>query len=152
MDLGCHPMYMATWLLGKPKRLSALLTQPMGSKGDEAATVSVEFENGAVATGETSFVSFQTPGSVEVYGTDATLVAVGSDVKVYAKDLSGYVGKNPVTPELPEEMPIPLVLFIKACAEGTGTPRDFSPREGVELTRLLENAYIANRENRIVTL
>lgn len=152
MDLGCHPMYMATWLLGKPKRLSALLTQPMGSKVDEAATVSVEFENGAVATGETSFVSFQTPGSVEVYGTDATLVAVGSDVKVYAKDLSGYVGKNPVTPELPEEMPIPLVLFIKACAEGTGTPRDFSPREGVELTRLLENAYIANRENRIVTL
>ncbi|WP_099204084.1 Gfo/Idh/MocA family protein [Scatolibacter rhodanostii] len=152
MDLGCHPMYMATWLLGKPTRISALLTQPLGSKVDESATASIEFENGAVCTGETSFVTFHTPGAVEVYGTDATLVAVGNDVKVYAKDLSDYVGSSGVTPNLPEEMPIPLVLFVKACVEGTGTPKDFSAREGVELTRLLENAYIANRENRIVTL
>lgn len=152
MDLGCHPMYMATWLMGKPSRISAVLTAPMGSKVDEAATATIEFENGGVFTGETSFLSYHTPGTVEVYGTDATLVAVGDNVKFYSKDVEPYVGKNGVTPQLPEEMPIPLVLFVQACVNGTGTPEGFGPRDAVELTRLLENAYIANRENRIVTL
>ena len=49
-------------------------------------------------------------------------------------------------------MPIPLELFIDACVNGTGTPKGFGPRDGVDLTRLLENAYISNRENRIVEL
>lgn len=152
MDLGCHPMYMATWLLGKPKRISSILTAPLGSKVDESATATIEFENGAVCTGETSFVTYNTPGCVEVYGTDATLVAVGDDVKLYAKEMEPYTGRSGVTPALPEEMPIPLVLFIQACANGTGTPAGFTPRDGVELTRLLENSYISNRENRIVAL
>lgn len=151
MDLGCHPMYMATWLLGKPARISALLTAPMGSKVDEAATASIEFENGAVCTGETSFVTYQTPGAIEVYGTDATFIAIGQDVRIYTKETGKYT-RGALTPELPEAMPIPLEIFLKACAEGTGTPKDFSAREGVELTRLLENAYISNNENRIVAL
>lgn len=148
MDLGCHPMYMATWLLGKPKRISAVLTAPCGSKVDESATATIEFENGGVCTGETSFVTYHTPGAVEVYGTDATLVAVGNDIKFYSKE----TGEEGITPELPEEQPIPLVQFIHACVDGTGTPATFTAREGVELTRLLENAYISNRENRIVEL
>lgn len=152
MDLGCHPMYTAGWLLGRPKRISAFMTTLFGSKVDEAATATIEFENGAVCTGETSFVSYNTPGSIEVYGSDATLIAIGDCVKVYGKALSPYVGRNGITPELPPELPIPLEIFIDACVNGTGTPEEFGPREGVELTRLLENAYISNRENRIVEL
>lgn len=151
MDLGCHPMYMAAWLMGRPKRISSILTAPLGSKVDEAATATIEFENGGVFTGETSFLSYHTPGTVEVYGTDATLVATGNEVRLYAKEMEPYLGRQGVVPQLPEEMPIPLVLFIQACAGGTGTPEGFGPRDGVELTRLLENAYISNRENRIVT-
>lgn len=152
MDLGCHPMYTASWLFGKPKRISAILTSPFGGNMDEAATATIEFENGAVCTGETSFVTFHTPGSVEIYGSDATLISIGDEVKVYGKALSPYVGRNGVTPVLPDKMPIPLVLFIEACVNGTGTPNGFGPRDGVELTRLLENAYRSNRENRIITL
>jgi 1,5-anhydro-D-fructose reductase (1,5-anhydro-D-mannitol-forming) len=152
MDLGCHPMYTACWLFGKPKRISAILTAPFGSKVDESATATIEFEGGEVCTGETSFVSYATPGSVEIYGSDASLVAVGGEVKVYSKELSPYVGKGGITPKLPEKMPIPLELFIDACVNGTGTPKGFGPRDGVDLTRLLENAYISNRENRIVEL
>lgn len=151
MDLGCHPMYTACWLFGKPKRISAMMSAPFGKPVDEAATVTIEFENGEVCTGETSFVTYLTPGSVEIYGSDATLVAVGKDVKVYGKKLEPYVGKNGVEPKLPPEMPIPLELFIDACVNGTGTPKGFGPRDGVDLTRLLENAYISDKENRIVT-
>jgi len=152
MDLGCHPMYTANYLFGKPKRISAVLTAPFGSKVDEAATATIEYENGAVCSGETSFVTFATPGIVEIYGSEGTLIAVGNDVKLYGKKLQNYVGRGPVTPKLPDRMPIPLEIFIDACVNGTGTPAIFGPREGVELTRLLENAYISNRENRIVEL
>ncbi|HIS67773.1 MAG TPA: Gfo/Idh/MocA family oxidoreductase [Candidatus Gallacutalibacter stercoravium] len=151
MDLGCHPMYEACYLLGKPKRISAILTAPFGSKVDEAATASIEFENGAVCTGETSFVTFNTPGAVEIYGSDATLLAYGRDVKFYNKKIKEYT-KEYVVPDLPEEMPIPLVLFIEACVNGTGTPENFGTKDAIDLTRLLENAYVSNNNNKIVEL
>lgn len=152
MDLGCHPMYMANWLLGTPKRITAVLTSPLGCKVDESATATIEYENGAVCTGETSFISYMTPETLEIYGTDATLLASDNEVRLYTKDTAGYVGRNYITPVLPPEMPIPLELFIQACVQGTGTPEGYGPRDGVALTRLLENAYISNKENRTVTL
>lgn len=152
MDLGCHPMYTANYLFGKPKKIGAFLTAPFGTKVDEAAAATIEYENGTVCTGETSFVTFASPSIVEIYGSEGTLIAVGGDVKLYGKKVQDYVGKNPITPKLPEKMPIPLEIFIDACVNGTGTPAIFGPREGVELTRLLENAYISSKEGRIVDL
>lgn len=152
MDLGCHPMYMASYLFGKPKRISAVLTAPFGSKVDEAATATIEFENGAVCTGETSFVTYRSPSMIEIYGSDATFIAVGGDVKLYSRNLEPYVGKNFIVPRMPNNRKSPLDLFLDACINGTGTPKNFGPRDAVELTRLLENAYISNRENRIVEL
>ena len=152
MDLGCHPMYLANWLLGKPKRITAIMTTPFGSAVDEAATATIEFADGAVFTAETSFVSYSTPGSVEVYGSDATLIAMGDYVRYYGKNVSPIVGKCGIEPKLPDAVPIPIILFAEACVNGTGTPKDFGPRDGVELTRLLENAYVSDRENRTVEL
>lgn len=151
MDLGCHPMYTACYLLGKPKRLCALLTAPFGSKVDESATASIEFENGAVCTGETSFITYNTPGAVEIYGSDATLLAYGNDVKLINKKIGAYT-KDFVVPKLPEEMPIPVLLFVDACVNGTGSPEGFGVEDGIDLTRLLENCYISDRENKIVEL
>lgn len=153
MDLGCHPMYLASWLFGKPKRISSVMSEPFGSGLDESATATIEFENGVVCTGETSFVSYRSPRILEIYGSDATLIAVGNDVKIYGREFERYVGKNAIVPSLPEKAPAtPLELFIDACVDGTGTPENFGPRDGVELTRLLENAYVSDRENRIVEL
>jgi len=153
MDLGCHPMYTASYLFGKPKRISAIMTTPFGSKVDEAATATIEFENGAVCTGETSFVSYCSPGIVEIYGSDATFVAVGGDIKFYSRENEASLGgRKPVVPELPANRQNPLDIFLDACINGTGTPENFGPRDAVELTRLLENAYISNKENRIVEL
>ena len=152
MDLGCHPMYMATWLLGKPTKISALLTAPFGSKVDEAATASIEFENGAVFTGETSFISYKSPSIIEIYGSDATFISVDDFIRYSGKNIESLMEHDDITPKLPEDMPIPIEIFIEACVNGTGTPDMFGPREGVELTRLLENAYISNAESRIVQL
>ena len=152
MDLGCHPMYTAAYLFGKPKRISAVLTAPFGSKVDEAATATIEFENGVVCTGETSFVTYRTPGMVEIYGSDATFIAVGGEMKLWCRAMEPYAGREFIVPKLPPNRQNPVDMFLDACINGTGTPANFGPRDGVELTRLLENAYISDRENRIVEL
>lgn len=151
MDLGCHPMYTACYLLGKPVRLSAILTAPFGSKVDESATASIEFENGAVCTGETSFVTFNTPGAVEVYGSEGTLLAYGNDVRLITRTTKKYTADY-VKPTLPDALPMPLLAYLEACVKGTGAPEGFGVQDGIDLTRILENCYISNRENRIVAL
>ena len=151
MDLGCHPMYTACYLLGKPVRIASLLTAPFGSKVDESATASIEFENGAVCTCETSFISYNTPGAVEIYGSEATLLAYGGDVRLKTKNLGKYTDEY-IVPKLPKALPAPIEMFVDACLNKTGSPEGFGVQDGIDLTRLLENAYISNRENRIVTL
>ena len=148
MDLGCHPMYLSTWLLGNPIRIASLITAPLGSKVDDAATASIEFENGAVCTAETSFISYRAPDSIEIYGTDATLLSIGGNLQLYTKEHPG----SPITPELPECKPLPIMQFLQACHDNTSVPEDFSAQEAIKLTHLLENAYISDRENRIVSL
>ena len=152
MDLGCHPMYTAAYLLGTPKRISSVMTAPFGSKVDEFATATIEYENGAVCVGGTSFVSYRTPGSVEVYGSDATFIQMGSYCRFFSKELAENGAPQGIEPVLPKVEPIPLVQFIDACVNKTGTPEIFGTKAAIELTRLLENAYISNNENRIVEL
>ena len=151
MDLGCHPMYMAAWLGGKPVRVTSIMNMPLGSKVDENAAVSIEFENGIIANAETSFISHRTPELLEIYGTDATLIAIGTDVRLYHKNVAAFT-QDYITPALPSPMPLPISLFIDACITGTGAPEHFGTRDGIDLTRLLEGAYISNRENRTVLL
>ncbi|MFV0504282.1 MAG: Gfo/Idh/MocA family protein [Lachnospirales bacterium] len=145
MDLGCHPMYIAEYLLGKAKRVSSVMTQLYNTGLDENASVTIEFENGILCTGETSFVSYKTPGSIEIYGTEATLISIGSQLDFYKKD------SNEV-PTLPNKGPMPIEVWVDACINGTGTPEMFSTKVAIALGELLENAYISNKENRIVNL
>ncbi|WP_099204346.1 Gfo/Idh/MocA family protein [Scatolibacter rhodanostii] len=148
MDLGCHPMYLADWLLTKPKHISAFLSSPFGTKVDEMAAVTIESEDGAVFVGETSFVSFFSPDTLEIYGSDATLIAIGDDVKYASKE----IGYTFVTPKLPAARPLPIELFLKACVDGTGTPKGFTAADGTALTKLIQNAYLSNEKKQTITL
>ena len=153
MDLGCHPMYTANYLFGKAEKITSLMTAPFGSKVDEAATAIIKYENGAIVDAETSFDTFATPGSLEIYGSDATFVSVGGDVKIFSKKMQDSMGiKGPFSPRMPESLPIPLVIFLHACVDGTGTPENLGPRDGVNLTRVLQNSYVAYNGNKIVEL
>lgn len=149
MDLGCHPMYTACYLFGKPKRISAIMTSPFGKELDEHATATIEFKDGVVCTGETSFVTFNTPGAVEIYGSDATLLAHGSKVKLISKETMKFTDGY-VDAKLPEALKAPLEAFIDACIGSKGQVEGFGIDDAIELTRLLENAYISNNTNQIV--
>ena len=152
MDLGCHPMYLLAYLCGEPKRITALFNAPLGSKIDENAVATIEFKNGIIGVAETGFDSYSSPQTLEIYGTQGSLIAHGDDdVRFTSSKLRGIVNGF-FKPDLPRSKPQPIVQFIDACVKGTGAPADLGIDDAIALTQLLENSYIADKENKIVQL
>lgn len=151
MDLGCHPLYLSEYLFGKAKRISSIMTSPFSSAVDEHATVTMEFEDGVVTTAETSLISYHSPQSIEIFGSDATLLAYGNDIKIKTKETAKFTDDY-ITPKLKPRATMPLIEFIEACVNDTEIPAEFSIDEGIELTRMLENAYKSNKTGTIIEL
>ena len=149
MDLGCHPMYLASWFLGKPKRITSMYSYFTGRAVEDNAQCSIEFENNAVAVVETSLVTWRTPGMLEIYGTEGTLIIDGQDIRLTTKKApEGFRGWFAPT-ELPKPLDPPIKQWVDAVT--LGTPILFGLEEGTKLTELLEASYIAHKEKRQVT-
>ena len=148
MDLGCHPMYTAAHLLGKPIRIASMFNNSYAPPNVDDNSVSVvEFENKAIAVLETSFVSPFNSGCFELLGTEGAIVSVNNETKVRSnKFKDGWF--------IPEKMPSPLPVALRLWLDGIekGTPIPFDTEKGIALTELLENAYISDREQRIVKI
>lgn len=150
MDLGCHPMYTASYLLGKPARISSIYNTLTGKPVEDNAVTVIEFRNKAVAVVETSFVSYNTPGAFEIYGTEGTFLANGPEVKVACRKLSDVAPGFITATRLPPALPAPMTMFLDACTRGT--PIQFGLEDGIALTELLENAYVAHRTGKVVEI
>ncbi len=151
MDLGCHPMYDLAYLGGKVKRVAGMFNAPLGSQVDENAAALIEFENGIIGIAETGFDTYACPDVFEVYGTEGTLVAYGDDVKLKCAKLAPYTNDF-IKPTLPAGSPLPIMQFVDACINKTGSPALCTIDDAIDLTRLLENAYISDRTGTIVSL
>ena len=148
MDLGCHPMYTASYLLGKPKRIVSMFNNNYAPEGVDDNSVSVvEFENKAIAVLETSFISQYNANCIELLGTEGAVVQFGNEVKVRSnKFKDGWF-----TPDkLPSPLPVALRLWLDGIVKGSTIP--FNTEMGIALTELLENAYISHNEQRIVAI
>ncbi|MCL2351518.1 MAG: Gfo/Idh/MocA family oxidoreductase [Firmicutes bacterium] len=162
MDLGCHPAYCACYLFGRPVEVGGMLASPCGSQSkaggpvgnymfDESACAVVRFGNGVTATAETSFVTYGMPDLIEIYGSDATFYRVGDDVKYKSRKTAEFASGF-IAPNLPKALDPPITQFIDACLNGTGSPAGFGPEDGINLTKVLEGAYISQREKRVVSV
>lgn len=148
MDLGCHPMYLASWFLGEPSRITSMYSYFTDREVEDNAQCSIEFKNKAVAVVETSLVTYHTPGSLEIYGTEGTLICVGSDLKLTSKKMSESFNGWVTPMALPKAMDPPLKQWVDAIT--LGTPIHYGVEEGTKLTELLEASYIAHKEKRQV--
>ncbi|MGI6634810.1 MAG: Gfo/Idh/MocA family protein [Christensenellales bacterium] len=148
MDLGCHPMYTASYLLGKPRRITSMFNNTHAPNGvDDNAVSVVEFENKAIAVLETSFVSPHQANCFELLGTQGAIVQVDGKVRIHAQRF----GDGWFTPDkLPAALPMPMRMWLDAITQDA--PIVFDMERALALTELLENAYIADREQRIVSI
>ncbi|MBQ7931341.1 MAG: Gfo/Idh/MocA family oxidoreductase [Clostridia bacterium] len=151
MDLGCHPMYLLAYFLGKPKRVTGMFTNIYGKPVDENAVAIAEFADGALGVAETGFVSVGSPQTLEVYGTEGSLISHGEDCMVTSRHVPG-AENGFIKPELPAGKTSPLMQFVEALENGTPAPAELNIDAAIALTELLENAYKGDGSGTIVTL
>ena len=150
MDLGAHPMYLARWILGTPKKVSSIFNNFTNRAVEDNAVSILEFENKALAIVETGFVSAASPFSLELYGTHGSLLIGGpkNEVKINSSkitsDVAGWISPS----QLPQALPTAIEQWVRAIEENT--PIEFGVQEGIELTELMEAAYLSFKEKRVV--
>ncbi len=148
MDLGCHPMYLASYLLGKPARIASMFNNTCAPNGvDDNAVSVVEFENKAIAVLETSFIAPHHGESFELLGSLGAIVQVDGKIKMRTSQIKdGWF-----TPDrLPEQQPSAIRQWLDGIEKGTPIPFDLE--KAIALTELLENAYKSDCEQRIVPI
>ena len=74
IDLGCHPMYLVRLFLGLPQSVSATFGYITGKEVEDNAAATLRYENGAIGIVEAGFVNSHSPFSVEIHGTEGTLL------------------------------------------------------------------------------
>lgn len=151
MDLGCHPMYLLAYLCGKPVKVTGIANSVLGTPVDENAISVIEFENGAIGVSETSFLAFSSPYTIEIHGTDGILLWQSGGELKYKTTETAKLNSGFITPDrLPEEDEKPIVRFVDACLDGTGSPEGLGMSDAIDLARLLENSYISYETGKTV--
>lgn len=145
IDLGAHPMYLIRWLLGRPVAVSSVFTSVTGKPVEDNAVSVLAYKNGSIAVSETGFVSAHNPFSLEISGTKGTIYAGGYTGKCVYNTGSGWTEAPFFAP-----LPSPVSLWIDGIAKGTDIPFDID--EAVNLTELMEYAYISYRTGKKVYL
>ena len=146
MDLGAHPMYLARWMLGKPTRIQSMFNNLTPHPVEDNSVCTIEFENKAIALSETSLVSPMTPAILEVYGTKGVIMAVDQDVRMITEESRQLVKGGWFTPQLDKDLPLPLRQWIDSVLYGKEVR--FGLQEGRDLTELMQQAYVSDRERR----
>jgi len=145
MDLGCHPMYEASYLCGRPARVASVFNTITGREVDDNAVSVIEFENKCVAVLETALVSYNSPSSFEIYGTEGTLIERDGSYRIASANLDGAESGFVPVKDLPAALDSPMNMFLDACVKGT--PIAFGLEDARNLSELLEMAYKAHKNN-----
>ena len=147
MDLGCHPMYIANYLLGDPARVASMYNATFKKAidngiEDNAANL-IEFKNKAIAMIETGFVTPISPWAFEIYGTQGMLLATDNNVRLSTPETRNLRDGFIEVTKLPKALPSPLQTWFNAIEKGD--PVVFDIKAGIGLSELLEGAYISHR-------
>jgi predicted dehydrogenase len=156
MDLGCHPMYVANYLLGDPARITSMYnatTKKSIDNGIEDNAINlIEFKNKAIAMVETSFVTPVSPWAFEVYGTEGMLLATDNQVRLSTAETRKLRDGFIEVTKLPKALPSPMQTWFNAIEKGDPSAVVFDIKAGIGLSELLENAYISHKTGTTVTI
>lgn len=152
MDLGCHPMYLISYLGGVPKRITGIFNSLLGTPVDENAVAVVEFENGCIGIAETSFDAYCSPYTIEVHGTEAILLYSDGKIRFKTTSTAKYTKEFINPTNLPAGDEAPIKRFVDACLEGQKEIDGLGVKDAINLAQLLEQSYIANDSNSIINV
>lgn len=152
IDLGCHPMYLTKLFLGQDVTgVSANFGYVTGKEVEDNAVVTLFTDSGAIGVVEAGFVNSHSPFTIEVHGTEGTLLYGTPEDKLLLRT-------NKSTDSEQDWTEIPLhTNHESAFHQWVNHIRDHTLaiqnlQMAVELTRLMEAANRSAKESRVIRL
>ena len=136
IDLGCHPMYLTRLFLGgMPSTISASYGHITGRAAEDNAVAVLTCPNGALGVAEAGFVNRCSPFTIELHGTDGSLLYGTPEARLLVRDQAsdGWA-------ELPAAAASPSAFaqFVRHVHDDTRATENVAM--SVDLTRLMEAA------------
>lgn len=149
IDLGCHPVYLIRLFLGMPESVSASYGYITGKEVEDNAVAVFRYANGTIGIAETSFVNSHSPFSVEVHGTEGTLIYGTPEPKMLIRSTK----KNASTWE---EIPLPPSRESAFCQWighiQNGTIAEENITLAMDLTKMMEASNLSVKEQRSILI
>ncbi|WP_426324048.1 Gfo/Idh/MocA family protein [Microbacterium sp. E-13] len=162
----CHPLYLLALILGLPSQLTSAFGHVTGRATEDNAAVLLSYPDGALAIAETTYVSRITPFSIEIHGTEGSILysepgigalvaqrnegpldQLGPDDEPRLRlrtTIGGERGWQEL--EIREDSPSALAQWITHVANGTRA--DANLALALELSALVEAAYRSAADGR----
>jgi 1,5-anhydro-D-fructose reductase (1,5-anhydro-D-mannitol-forming) len=134
IDLGCHPMYLASKFLGGlPDTVSATYGYVTNREVEDTAVAVLSYPNGAIGLAEAGFVNKANPFEIEIHGTEGSLFFGTPEAKLLVRG----AGDDEFT-EVPigDRLPMAFDQWVKAVEGGTKTEENVA--HGLSLTKLMD--------------
>lgn len=140
IDLGCHPMYLTNLFLNQPVTgVSACFGYLTGKEVEDNAVATLHTASGAIGIVEAGFVNSHSPFSIEVHGTEGTLLYGTPEEKILLRSNKAVdSGKGWLEVPLPDHRESAFEQWIDHIKNNTFAVDNI--QMAVELTRLIEAA------------
>jgi len=155
MDLGCHQIYLSLHWFGKPTTVTAFMDVSADRNDDGAATVILHYAEGPIVTLETGLVSQHSPYRLLVHGDEGSYEVQNNTVRYHVVNPHGEIA--PTEGEwddlaIGEDETTPMELFVRALNGEEVDLSAFGLSPAIDLSEILEAAYMSHRMGGPVTL
>jgi 1,5-anhydro-D-fructose reductase (1,5-anhydro-D-mannitol-forming) len=139
IDLGCHPMYLARLFLGEmPDRITAIFGHVTGRAVEDNAVAVLGGPTGAVGVVEAGFVNRVSPFSIEIHGTEGSLVYGTPHPRLLLRAATDGAGGDWTEVPLPDAAPSPFEQWVSHIEDGTTATENIAL--ALDLTTLMDAA------------
>lgn len=148
IDLGCHPMYLVRLFLGLPDAVTSGFGFVTGREVEDNAVSVLQYKDGALGIVEAGFVNSHSPFSIEVHGTEGTLLFGFPEEKLLVRSNRKGEGWH----EVPLGKPLPSAFsqWVEHIQKGTEATENVAL--ALDLTKLMEASNRSYEERRQIRL
>jgi 1,5-anhydro-D-fructose reductase (1,5-anhydro-D-mannitol-forming) len=139
IDLGCHPMYLTRLFLGgMPESVAATYGHVTGREVEDNAVAVLRYPTGAIGLAEAGFVNRHSPFTIEVHGTEGSLLYGTPDARLLIASGAGGRDEGWSEVQLPEPVPSPFDQWVSHIEQGTTATENIAL--ALDLTTLMDAA------------
>jgi predicted dehydrogenase len=150
IDLGCHPMYLTRYFLGMPESVTGHYGYVTGREVEDNAVAVLSYPNGALGIAEVSFTNAYAPFTIEIHGTQGSLLYGTPESKLTIRIASLPNKQWIVRQDMPGDQPSPFEQWVAHVQNGTWA--DTNVQIAIDLTKLMEASNLSAKMKQPVYL